>query len=282
MHYQRIILSAALAAALAACGGGDTKTPQAAAPVAPNNVTFTALDFTFEGPAEIPAGPTTISLVSSGKEIHHLILVKLDSGKTKDSLVAALGKPGPPPAWATFVGGPNAPAPGGTSNATLNLEPGNYAMVCFVDTPDHKPHFTKGMSRALTVTAPAAAVNAALPAPTSTITLSEYAFTPDKELVAGKNTIRVVNAGVEPHEIEIIRFAPGKTMEDFGKWMATMQGEPPAVPLGGVTPFVRGHEIQFDVDLVPGNYVMLCFLPDPSTPPKMHFERGMIREFEIK
>jgi hypothetical protein len=280
MQYRKTLLSLIAVAALAACSGGDTKTDQtAAAPVAPNVVTFTALDYMFEGPAEIPAGPTTIKLHSTGAQIHHLVMVKLGEGKTVDSLTKALANPGPPPAWATFTGGPNAPAPGGTSNVTLNLEPGNYAMICFVDIPEHKPHFTRGMFRALTVTPSAAPTNATLPAPTHTVTATEYAFALDKDLVAGKNIIKVVNAGVEPHEIEIIRLEPGKTLEDFGKWMASMQGPPPAVPVGGISPFNKGADVQFEADLVAGKYVMLCFAMAPDG--KMHSDKGMIKEFEI-
>jgi hypothetical protein len=281
MYNPRMLASFALMAAVAACGGDNkAKTPEAAAPVPPNAVSFTAMDFSFDGPSEIPAGQTNVTLVSSGKELHHLTIVKLADGKTVDSLKAALANPGPPPAWVTFVGGPNAPAPGATSNAIVNFEPGNYVLLCFVDTPDHKPHFLKGMMRPLTVT-PAAAANVELPALTNTVTLSEYAFTPDKDFVAGKNTIRVVNAGMQGHELELIRFEPGKTMEDLAKWSTTMQGPPPGLPLGGASPIQRGRDLLFDVDLVPGNYVLLCFLPD-STGKAMHYERGMVRQFEIK
>ena len=45
---------------------------------------------------------------------------------------------------------PNAAAPGEEANATLTLEPGNYAFICFVDIGG-PPHFAKGMVKPLRV-----------------------------------------------------------------------------------------------------------------------------------
>jgi hypothetical protein len=271
---------AALAAlSVLACAGGDTQSADAPA-VAPNVVTFTAVDFGFEGPSEIAAGPTTFRMISSGKEIHHLTLVKLEEGKTYDSLLAAMKNPGPPPPWMVFVGGPNAPAPGTESNATLTLDPGNYALLCFVDTPDKIPHMMKGMTRPLTVTPATTPVASTLPPPTLTVTMNEYSFTLDKPLSVGKHTIKVVNAGKEPHEFSILRMDPGKTLEDLGAWMETMQGPPPGAPLGGIAPTVNGNDGQFDIDLAPGNYLLVCFLPAPDG--KLHFMHGMQQQIQLQ
>jgi hypothetical protein len=78
---------------------------------APNVVTFTATEYGYQGPKEIPAGPTVFRFSNQGKELHHLVIVRLDGGMTYDSLLVALKKPGPPPAWAHPVGGPNAAEP---------------------------------------------------------------------------------------------------------------------------------------------------------------------------
>ena len=61
----------------------------AAAPAA-NVVTITAKDYSFDAPAEIPAGLTTIRLVTEGKELHHASLIKLDEGKTIDDFKQAM------------------------------------------------------------------------------------------------------------------------------------------------------------------------------------------------
>jgi hypothetical protein len=282
MNILKTLIASLAASATLACSASDTESADTPIPPTPNVVTFTALDFAFDGPTEIPAGLTTFRLVAAGKEIHHLVLVKLENGKTFDTLMttfASMTGPGPMPSWMVFAGGPNAPAPGMESNATMNLEPGSYALLCFVDTPDKVPHFMKGMSRPLTVTAGAPA--APLPEATITVTMSDYAFAADKPFTAGRQTIRAVNVGKEPHEIILLKLDEGKTVDDFGMWMATMQGPPPAMPMGGASPLVAGKDMQFDVDLTPGNYAMLCVLPDP-TGMKMHIEHGMVHPFVIQ
>ena len=143
-------------AAAAACAGKEEAAPAAdsaapapataAGPISGANVvTLRAKDFAFEGPTEVPAGLTTFRLMNLGPEIHHAQIIKLDEGKTGADFAAALKAGGPPPGWARVAGGPNAPLPGQESNATSVLEAGNYALVCFVDTPDKVPHLMKGM-----------------------------------------------------------------------------------------------------------------------------------------
>jgi hypothetical protein len=91
------------------------------------------------------------------------------------------------------------------------------------------------------------------------MTLSDYSFTLTKPLAAGKQMIAVVQNGPQPDEVEIFRFAPGKTMDDLGKWM---EGPPPAAAIGGVSAGVPGIRSYFTVDLTPGDYALLCFVPD--------------------
>ena len=127
----------------------------------------------------------------------------------------------------------------------MNLEPGQYAFLCFVDIPDHVMHFTKGMVRGLKVTAGAAA---AAPEPTSdvVVNLSDYAFTvqePDRRKAPFPD---FVNKGPQAHEIEIVRLAPGKTAKDFMSFIAKMDGPPPGNALGGVAGFLSGRTQLYD------------------------------------
>jgi hypothetical protein len=243
-------------------------------------VTFNALDFRFEGPAEIPSGMTRFRMVSSGKELHHMTIVKLAEGKTMDSLMAAMAVPGPIPAWVTFIGGPNPSAPGGESNATVYMEPGDYAVFCVVDTPDHQMHVLKGMVSSLSVVPATTPVAMTLPEPTITVTMNEYTFALDKPLTAGKHSIRLLNTGMEPHEFVLIKMEPGKTLMDLGMWMEKMEGPLPGVPMGGLSPATNGRDGQFDVDITPGSYLLVCFLPAPDG--KMHFEHGMTQMVEVQ
>jgi len=291
------IAAAAATTLLAACSPKDaaktdTTTPaQAGAPAKPASMasfdpaTHVAVlhtkDFAFDAPDSVTAGWTTFHLVNDGPSLHHAQLVRLDSGKTVADLEAALKNQGPPPRWMVLVGGPNAPDPnGGQTDATMNLDVGQYAFICFVDIPDHVPHFTKGMVRGLKVTAGS---GAAAPEPTSdaVVTLTDYAFSIQGSLNAGKHTIKIVNKGPQPHEIELIRLAPGKTAKDFMAFVAKMDGPPPANALGGVSGFMPGMTTFTTVELTPGNYILICFVPDLKDG-KAHFEHGMTKEFTIK
>lgn len=243
-----------------------------------------AKDFAFDAPDSITAGWTTFHLVNDGPNIHHIQIVRLDSGKTVSDLQAAMQNPGPPKAWMAFVGGPNAPSPGATADATMNLQPGNYVLLCLVDIPSKVPHFAKGMVRPLKVTASSGPASAE-PTADATVALSDYAFTITGALTAGKHTFKTVNKGPQLHEVELIRLAPGKTMKDVGEWMekaykGQADGPPPMDGLGGVAAQPSGGAAYFTVDLTPGNYAMLCFVPDAKDG-KPHLEHGMVKEFKV-
>lgn len=249
-----------------------------------------AKDFAFEAPDSITAGWTTFHLVNDGPNLHHIQIVRLDSGKTAADFGAAMQASAKnhtaPPNWIVFAGGPNAPSPKAEAEATVNMEPGNYVLICFVDIPDHVPHFTKGMLHPLTVTA-AAGPAAAEPTADATVTLADYSFTTTGALTAGKHTFKIVNKGPQPHEIEVIRLAPGKTMKDVnefinkGAYAGKAEGPPPLDAVGGISSVMPGMTEYFTADITPGNYVFLCFVPDAKDG-KPHLEHGMTKEFTVK
>jgi hypothetical protein len=279
MRFNRSVISVlSLAVALAACAPRDEET--APPPPAPNVVTVRASDFTFEAPAEVPSGLTTFVMQNAGPNLHHMVIVRVDSGKTAEDVRAAFSMPGPPPAWLSFVGGPNAPDPGQESNATLDLTPGSYALLCLVDIPGGVPHIAQGMVKALNVTASTAPA-AAVPTVDVKVSLFDYGFTLSKPLIAGPQTIEVVtNPNQQPHEIELFRLAPGRTADDFLAWVAKMDGPPPGAAIGGVLPAPAGVSQYFTTNLTPGDYLLVCFLPDAKDG-KMHFEHGMIQTITI-
>ncbi len=305
MHHHRIIFATPILTALtlvacsvkeapnsaAATDTGAAATANVSAPAAPaastaqgNLVHVKARDYAFDAPDQIPAGLTTLHLMNEGKEPHQVQLIKLTGGKTYNDLMARMKsmKPGsPPPSWVVMAGGPNAAAPGGTSAATSTLEPGNYAMVCFIPAADGVPHVMKGMSRGLVVTASTAAA-AAEPTPTSTINTVDYNFSLSQPLKSGANTVRVDNSADQPHEVVLFKLAPGKTMKDFQAWLPVSDKNPmaPAIPIGGVTGQAKGQHSFFTANLDAGDYVLVCFLPDAGDG-KPHFAHGMVQSFKI-
>ncbi|MEA3246640.1 MAG: hypothetical protein U9Q74_10850 [Gemmatimonadota bacterium] len=255
------------------------KTDKAPVAATIHEMAITGSDFSFQAPDSIPAGVTHVSFTNKGPGFHHVQFVRLDSGKTLTDLEAALKNPGPPPGWAVFSPGPNAPDPGGSSNATVNFSAGNWAIICLVDLPGGVPHFAKGMVHPLTVTPSSGAV-AAMPPADVTLEVADYAFTLSKPLAAGKQVVSVVAKGPQPHEVEIVRFEPGKTMDDMMKWFDKPNGPPPAHGVGGTTAQLPGEAVQFSVELTPGDYALVCFIPDAKDG-KPHLAHGMLHPFKI-
>lgn len=251
----------------------------ASLPRSPNVVTVHATDYAFEAPDRIPAGMTTFKLINEGKTFHHVVIVRLNEGKTLADLTAAFKQPGPPPSWAKFLGGPNAPDPGAVANATLDVTPGNYALVCFVDVPGGVPHFVRGMVHALTVT-PSTAPPAPAPPTDETITLKDYNFVLSAPLTADTHTIKVINTAAQPHEIEIIKLGPGKTSKDVLDWMQKPEGPPPGHGIGGVSPVGPGTPVYFTADFTPGNYMFVCFVPDAKDG-RPHYMHGMVQTLKV-
>lgn len=286
-RYTRFFATASIVVS-AGCAKTETQTADSAAatvtaaPAAaasPNMVSYTAKEFSFEGPDTIPAGLTMIHLTDAGQELHHVQIIKLEEGKTFADFQASAKAGGPPPAWAVPYGGVNPPVPGGTSIATQVMDPGNYALVCFIEGADKVPHMAKGMMKALTVTA---SPNANMTEPTAdvTMTLSDYTFTLSKPLAAGRQMIKVENAAAQPHEVVLIQLPPGKTIEELGKWVVDMKGPPPGKPLGGIPAFMKGKNAFFEVNLEPGDYGLICFVPDVKDG-KMHYTHGMMQQFKV-
>jgi uncharacterized cupredoxin-like copper-binding protein len=257
-----------------------TTTPRAHLESGPE-VTVVATDFKLALPASLTAGPTTFRLVNRGRELHQLYLVKLADGKTAANLVSAIKAGGPPPSWATDVGGPNAVDPGATSPAaTVPLTPGRYAALCIIPSPDGVPHVMKGMYADLTVTPGVRA--ASLPSkPDLTITLVDYGYGTSSPLSAGSHVFLVKNDGKQSHEMVITRLLPGKTPADLAAWAEKMSGPPPAHFLGGISPIAPGRENELAMRLTPGHYVLLCFLPDAKDG-KPHTAHGMVKDFVIR
>ncbi len=130
-----------------------TSSGQAQLPAAQANVTMK--EFSFDVPATVPAGQTTLKGTNNGTQPHEMTVVKLN-GITADQLKAALSNsnatppPGPPPF--DSVGGLGGIAPGTSGETTLNLTAGNYALICFIPDPaSGKAHAELGMVNGFSV-----------------------------------------------------------------------------------------------------------------------------------
>ena len=283
--------AAMLAGMLAACAGDDSAKASAdsaaaaaaAVPATPVIYTITAKDFSYDAPDTITGGMVTIRLVNQGPDLHHIQLLKLSDGKTVADLTEGFKhmKPtDPPPPWVHDVAGPNTPVPGGETSITEQLEPGNYALVCFISGADKVPHMMKGMIRALTVL-PATGPSAPAPTADVTVTMKDYAWEITPALTPGKHVLKLENQAEQSHEMVIALLEPGKKAADLAKWIDNQQGPPPAKPMGGISGMAKGAVVYVPVDLPAGEYGLYCFLPDAKDG-KMHLEHGMMTQITVK
>jgi hypothetical protein len=245
-----------------------------------NVVRVVTRDYAFQMPDTIPSGPTTFELRNEGKEPHHLMLYRLDEGKTVRDAFAALQAGGSHPAWMHAAGGPNAVPNGGKSVAAVVLEPGSYVAFCHVKSRDGRIHFMKGMLKSITVT-PSAARVVASPTPDITITLRDYSFEFSKPPTHGKHLIAVTNAGSQRHELILSLLKPGKTSRDFITWLDTQNGPPPVTPYGGITDIEPGLTVVIPLELEAGNYSVVCRVRDAGDDAP-HDRHGMLMDLEVR
>jgi len=263
----------------------DSNTNEGPRTAKANVVTVTTVDYAFQAPDTIAAGRTTLRLVNNGKDFHHIWLIELEGGHTLPELVEATKTQGPLPKWAVDVGGPNSPMPGGESSATLDLDPGKYVMVCVIPAmTDGQPHFMKGMMKELTVAAPHGVEQAGksvAPAPDVTKTLDDYTFNTSAPITTATKTIRIRNVAAQSHEVVIMKLDAGVTPEQFLQALEKPQGPPPGKILGGVTGIAKGRTIDLSATFTPGDYTLLCFVPDAKDG-KPHIAHGMVKNFSVK
>jgi uncharacterized cupredoxin-like copper-binding protein len=137
----------------------------------------------------------------------------------------------------------------------------------------------KGMVKPLTVTASSNQARAA--APDARITLRDYSYEVTPEIAAGKRTIRVENAAAQPHELILVRLAPGKSATDMVAWLEKMQGPPPGAPVGGATLLSHGASNDVTADFTAGEYALLCMVPDVGDG-KPHVAHGMVQQITVR
>lgn len=240
-----------------------------------NVVDVKAGEFFFQASDSIPAGLTTFRLLQigfvaerlaagvTGRAViadkgddtrggHMLWVVRLDSGKTIADLHRAAVANERTTAWTQQMGGPIFIFPPATTNATMDLAPGNYALVCYVGSARAdrtRYHVLHGMFRALTVTpsarqwSPPAVDVVATIGPTRVITFSKPPRT-------GRVVFRVDNQGVDDIEFKLRRVPAGMTGAEYLAQQGVL-GE----PAGGLSSVPPKASVITTVDLRPGDYI---------------------------
>lgn len=247
-------------------------------------INLTATDYTFTMPtmAPVSAGLVTIEVHNHGTQPHQANIARLHNGVTYDQFNGALVHgAGAALSLVDLEGGPNTVDPGATGIAKSALTAGRYVVLCFVQGADGIPHVAKGMVMPIQVegTSPAART----PQVNGTIGLHSYGF--DLPSVMHSGLYAVTNTADEPHELSILRVAPGRTSADVQAYLMSQTppaGPPPFSDAGGVGGISPGVTAYGRLDLEPGDYVAICFVPDDQAPHLPHLMMGMFEPFTVR
>lgn len=287
------------AALAAACDTADQRSREDVAATAPHLVSVTATEYVVTAPDSVTAGWSTFRMANQGNEVHYGHIVQLEPGRTipemVDAYAEAIRTSGPRPRWVRRFGGPGGTAPGGSSSVIQYLEAGHYVWICPVEDTAGHPHFAKGEFQPFVVHAARADVAKQAEAPEADVVvrLTDYSFAIDRPFTPGRHMIRVENAGVQPHDLVLMKLVPGKTVEDVRTWLnperprrSDVPADPPP-PLdslgtlqGGVAAIGSGIASFFEADLTPGEYVLICMTTAPDG--RSHIEHGMIQQISVR
>ncbi len=263
-------LGAGLLAGCSSAGGG------------PNALTITANEYKYDTGGSAVPGSNVITFKNAGKEVHHVQLLHLAEGKTMQDLAAALQAGDLSKVPGKFEAGYGQLAPGGSGELHATLGAGTYAMLCFVPGADGAPHFVKGMATPLEVKGEAN--KAAFKAADVKIMAKDYSFDAPDKVKAGDVAIELTNGGKDFHEANIFKLASGVTPEQAAKALATEgpppAGPPPFIPMGGAQGVLPGEKTSVVTKLDAGNYLIVCFIPDPQNVP--HVAKGMTRPLTVE
>jgi hypothetical protein len=248
------------------------------------SMAITGSDYAFAGPETVPAGMTSVTFTNDGAEPHHVQIARLNDGVTPEDALQALQQgPGPAMALVELVGGVGVILPGESQTVIVDLtRPGTYIELCLVDDANGVPHFALGMTRFFEVKESDA--DAARPdiQVDLVVRMVDFGYVIPAEVRAGPQTWEVVNDGPQPHELALLKILDGYAFDDV---MAYFQnggegGPPPAIPVGGAQAMANGRSNFVELDLTPGQYIALCFVPDPATG-QSHLALGMVTTFVV-
>lgn len=280
--------------------------PAAETPSGTYAVDVIAEDYAFDAPDAVRSGWITFRMRNEGEKHHFALLTRLPEGKTLDDYMVDVVKHFDTarhgmssgemsraeaeqmlgrrvPEWfysAERIGGPALLAPGGVSEVTLRLEPGEYFIECYMKTPEGEFHGLEGMVRPLTVTEESS--GASRPAADVELTLTNEGIEAPDEMASGRQTI-AVHFAEQPeiggqHDVHLARMGDGADMAEIVPWMDWMnvQGLRNPAPvrfLGGTQEMAAGATVYVTVDLEPGPYAWIS---------QMTAAQGMLHEFTVR
>jgi hypothetical protein len=222
-------------------------------------------------PEEIPQGVVTINFVNNSDAPFAPLLGRLNVGATLEAFGEAFGQ-GPMAALelVTLLGGMQV-MPDSSMSITYELMPGTHIIFdAAAEMPEPE-----------TFTVVDAESEGAAPEADVHVSLLDFAFSMPPSITAGEHVWQVENKGEQWHEMGIGRIPDDMTIPEFhAMMMASMAGEEGAEDaieeVTTVLPMNQGEHAWVTIDLEPGTYAVICFLPDFGSG-HAHIELGMLQ-----
>jgi hypothetical protein len=269
--------------AIAGCGGGGSDEPgKVAVKVTESGKGAGSIEI----PAKVEGGAVELTLDNSGNQApHDAQIIRLADGHSYEeaSPIINSNRPQEIPDWIQAYGGVGSTNPGETGTATLKLDEGHYVAVDDAQGGPQSPHAEFDVSDENDADLPDTDATVTAATTDSGDPAHEYEWT-DDGLKAGENTITFDSQGDEA--LHVLIAAPIKgdaTIEDVAKELDS-NGPPQSVDItkAAQTSVIDGGLKQVTkINLQPGRYAFICFLPDRDEPDKPHFKQGLLKEVTI-
>lgn len=235
----------------------------------------------FDAPSQVEAGLVNVRLFNRSTATQHIAILKVDRLDRVASIAEYLRSGDWNVPWINRMGGPESNAPGGVSSVSMMLEPGRYVVAQLPVAPTRGGPLVLTEVQELSVIRRAdGAGPGALPVTEVTLVMNEWGFTLEGPLHAGRRTLRVENKGQFEHHVSIVRLLAGHTLEQAVRWAERPVGAAPFEAVGGTTNVERGRAVNVTVDLMPGDYALLCTTYNPLSK-QLHSQHGMVKQLRV-
>ena len=258
MGFLRIVGLVTVAALLAtSCANSDADSPKAKAqPQPPQEIRIAVTDESYKMPREFESEPVALTLQNKGEEVHRAYFARLNQGVTERDVRSAMSKsPDALFSLVTVAGSMPEIEPGTTSEIGMLFPEGKYLVI--------DPEVEGPPPLSFFAVSPASGPEVREPSADYSIEAGDFYFKVS-DSSPGEATVQIANVGKQSHEVGI-----GKGVKGQGGEVTTVFAPAP------------GGMMWITVTLEPGDYRLLCLLPDPKTG-KPHIKLGMKQSFSVK